>query len=98
MLFAAVNNLSDASLVAPYKLMGLAALSVDKAITLDHGPAMTLKAKLMYEGQLYEKDLKKTISLLEQAQKKDHPEAFAILRRIKKELKGEADYSKKNAP
>ena len=33
MLFAAVNNLSDTNLVAPYKLIGLAALSVDSAIT-----------------------------------------------------------------
>ena len=34
MLFAAVNNLSDASLDAPYKFIGKAALSVDKAIIL----------------------------------------------------------------
>ena len=33
MLFAAVNSLSEQSLVAPYKLMGAAALSVDKATT-----------------------------------------------------------------
>ena len=31
--FAETNNLSDASFVAPYKLTGLTALSVDKAIT-----------------------------------------------------------------
>ena len=30
-LFAAINILSEASLVEPYKFMGLAALSVDKA-------------------------------------------------------------------
>jgi nucleoside-diphosphate-sugar epimerase len=33
-LFAATNNLSEANLVAPYKFTGLAALSVDRAITL----------------------------------------------------------------
>ncbi len=33
--FAAMNNLSDASLLAPYKLMGLAALSVDSATTYE---------------------------------------------------------------
>ena len=32
-LFAATNNLSEASFDAPYKLIGFAALSVDKAIT-----------------------------------------------------------------
>ena len=32
-MFAAVNNLSLQSFVAPYKLIGDAALSVDKAIT-----------------------------------------------------------------
>ena len=31
-LLAATNSLSDASFVAPYKLIGLAALSVDNAI------------------------------------------------------------------
>ena len=35
MLFAATNILSDASLVAPYKLIGLAALSVERAITFE---------------------------------------------------------------
>ena len=34
MLLAATKSLSDASLVAPYRLIGLAALSVDSAITL----------------------------------------------------------------
>ena len=34
-LFAATNILSEASLVAPYKFIGFAALSVDKAITLE---------------------------------------------------------------
>ena len=33
MLFAAINNLSDTSFVAPYKFMGAAALSVDNATT-----------------------------------------------------------------
>ena len=33
MLFAATNNLSEVSFVAPYKLIGLLALSVDKATT-----------------------------------------------------------------
>ena len=33
-LFAAINNLSEVSLVAPYKLIGEQALSVDKATTL----------------------------------------------------------------
>jgi len=32
-LFAAINNLSEASLVAPYKLIGAAALSVERATT-----------------------------------------------------------------
>ena len=32
-LFAAINNLSEANFVAPYKLMGFAALSVESAIT-----------------------------------------------------------------
>ena len=32
-LLAATNNLSEHSLVAPYKLIGLAALSVESAIT-----------------------------------------------------------------
>ena len=31
--FAAMNNLSEVNLVAPYKLMGAQALSVDKATT-----------------------------------------------------------------
>ena len=34
-LFAAINNLSDVSLVAPYKFIGAQALSVDSATTLD---------------------------------------------------------------
>ncbi len=34
-LFAATNNLSDVSFVAPYKLIGEEALSVDKATTLE---------------------------------------------------------------
>ena len=34
MLFAAMNNLSEQSFVAPYKFIGAAALSVDKA-TID---------------------------------------------------------------
>ena len=34
MLFAATNILSDASLVAPYKLIGLAALSVERQLLL----------------------------------------------------------------
>ena len=33
MLFAAINNLSEHNFVAPYKLTGAAALSVDKATT-----------------------------------------------------------------
>lgn len=33
MLFAAVNNLSEVSLVAPYKLIGAHALSVESATT-----------------------------------------------------------------
>src|SRR6478609_2213383 len=33
MLLAAINNLSEASFVAPYKLMGAAALSVERATT-----------------------------------------------------------------
>ena len=33
MLFAATNNLSDTNLLAPYRLIGLTALSVDKATT-----------------------------------------------------------------
>ena len=32
-LFAAANNLSEHNLVAPYKFTGLAALSVERAIT-----------------------------------------------------------------
>ncbi len=40
MLFAATNNLSEASLVAPYRLMGAHALSVERATTL-----LTLVAK-----------------------------------------------------
>ena len=32
-LFAATNNLSEANLVAPYRLIGLAALSVERAMT-----------------------------------------------------------------
>ena len=34
-LFAATNSLSEASLVAPYKLIGAQALSVESATTLD---------------------------------------------------------------
>ena len=33
MLLAAINNLSEQSFVAPYRLIGAAALSVDRAIT-----------------------------------------------------------------
>ena len=33
MLFAATNSLSEANLVAPYKLIGAAALSVERATT-----------------------------------------------------------------
>ena len=35
-LLAATNSLSDTSLVAPYRLIGLAALSVDRAITFSY--------------------------------------------------------------
>ena len=35
-LLAAINNLSEQSFVAPYKFMGLAALSVERAITFSY--------------------------------------------------------------
>ncbi len=43
MLLAATNSLSEASLVAPYRLIGFAALSVDRAITLSTSLAMAAR-------------------------------------------------------
>ncbi|EKD70615.1 MAG: hypothetical protein ACD_46C00479G0003 [uncultured bacterium] len=51
-LLAATNNLSETSLVAPYKLIGQAALSVDKEMTLStpraRDASMTLIAPLIF--------------------------------------------------
>ena len=48
--FAALNNLSAASFVAPYKFIGFAALSVDKLITLS--TLLFILAKIIFSAPI----------------------------------------------
>ncbi|MNH14760.1 hypothetical protein D3C79_743570 [compost metagenome] len=49
-LLAATNSLSDSSLVAPYRLIGLAALSVDSATTFC--TPFSIAAAMMFSAPL----------------------------------------------